>query len=303
MKRMVNNSHVEGKLYQHDLTLKTTGPQSKNPGTEYITGNVEIVTDDAGINVVPVHFTYVTGRSANFKILKDIIDGVYKSVMAHGVENASMFRVDGSIGLNEFYSNRGGQEELVSTKRNEGSFIHVATILQEDEAKRNTFDCDMIINNVRHVDANEERGTAEKVIVKGVIFNFRNELMPVEFSAITTSGMDYFEGLGASNANPVFTRVRGKQISESIVRRVEEESAFGEAYVREFKSTRKDFAITWSLPEPYAWDDATTITAKELTDALANREVALVEMKRRNAEYRATQKEAVPVPSAGAFNF
>ena len=36
MKKMVNNTHIEGALYQHDLTLKVTGENSKNPGTEFI---------------------------------------------------------------------------------------------------------------------------------------------------------------------------------------------------------------------------------------------------------------------------
>ena len=79
MKKMVNNTHIEGALYQHDLTLKVTGENSKNPGTEFISGNIEIATDDAGINIVPVHFTYVTATTAKgsanatFNVLKNII--------------------------------------------------------------------------------------------------------------------------------------------------------------------------------------------------------------------------------------
>jgi len=33
MKAMINRTHVEGYLYQHSLTLKTSGENSKNPGT------------------------------------------------------------------------------------------------------------------------------------------------------------------------------------------------------------------------------------------------------------------------------
>lgn len=82
MKAMINKSHVEGILYEHDLELKTSGPNSKNPGTQFITGTVSIATDDAGLNIVPVHFTYVTattakgGTNATFTTLKNIIDGV-----------------------------------------------------------------------------------------------------------------------------------------------------------------------------------------------------------------------------------
>ena len=311
MKRMVNNSHIEGALYQHDLTLKVTGENSKNPGTEFISGNIEIATDDAGINIVPVHFTHVTATTAKgsvnatFNVLKNIIDGVYKTVMTDGADKATMLRVDSAIGLNEFYTDRSGKEELVSAKRNEGGFVHVAPTIAEDEKTRNTFECDIIINNVIHVEGDEEKGTTDKATVKGVIFNFRNDLMPVEFSVTNPKAMAYFEDLGASNSNPIFTKIKGRQISESIVRRVEEESAFGEPSIKEYKSTRKDFVITWAQAEPYVWDDDSTITARELTEALAAREIALAEMKRRSDEYKASkgQAPAAAAPAPGAFNF
>lgn len=311
MKKMVNNTHIEGALYQHDLTLKVTGENSKNPGTEFISGNIEIATDDAGINIVPVHFTYVTATTAKgsanatFNVLKNIIDGVYKTVMTDGADNATLLRIDSAIGLNEFYTDRSGKEELVSVKRNEGGFVHVTPTIADDEKTRNTFECDIIISNVIHVEGDEEKGTTDKATVKGVIFNFRNDLMPVEFSVTNPKAMAYFEDLGASNSNPIFTKIKGRQISESIVRRVEEESAFGEPSIKEYKSTKKDFVITWAMAEPYVWDDDSTITARELTEALAAREIALAEMKRRSDEYKASQGRAPAnaAPAPGAFNF
>ena len=185
--KMFNQTHIEGALYQHDLTLKVTGENSKNPGTEFISGTIEIATDDAGINIVPVHFTYVTATTskgsanATFNVLKNIIDGVYKTVMIDGAEKATMLRVDSAIGLNEFYDRN---DQFVSVKRNEGGFVHVTPTIAEDERTRNTFDCDIIINNVTHIEGDEEKGTTDKAVVKGVIFNFRNDVMPVEFSAI-----------------------------------------------------------------------------------------------------------------------
>ena len=307
-KKMINQTHIEGALYQHDLTLKVTGENSKNPGTEFISGTIEIATDDAGINIVPVHFTYVTATTskgtanATFNVLKNIIDRVYKTVMTDGAENATMLRIDSAIGLNEFYDRN---DQFVSVKRNEGGFVHVTPTIAEDEKTRNTFDCDIIINNVTHVEGDEDKGTTDKAVVKGVIFNFRNDVMPVEFSAINPKAIDYFEGLGASNSNPIFTRIKGRQISESIVRRVEEESAFGEPSIKEYKSTKKDFVITWAMPEPYVWDDDSTITARELTEALAAREITLAEIKKRNDEYKASQGKtpANTAPAPGVFNF
>jgi hypothetical protein len=310
MKKMINATHIEGLLYQHTLELKVSGENSKNPGTQFISGNIEIMTDDAGINIVPVHFTYVTATKRNggtndtFVVLKNIIDKVYRTYMEDG-DTATKFRIDSAIGLNEFYTDRNGKEELVSAKRNEGGFVHVVNEIDADEKKRNTFACDMIITNVSIKEADEEKNLPEKAIIKGAIFDFRNSLLPVEFSAINPNAIAYFEGLGASGKEPVFTKVWGRQVSETVVRTITEESAFGDPSVREIKNTRKDFVITGAASEPYAWDDEGSITAKELTEAMAARETALAAMKARNDEYKASRGNATAAatPANGGFNF
>ena len=311
MKTMVNRTHIEGLLYEHSLELRTSGPNSKNPGTEFIMGKVSIATDNAQLNVVDVHFTYVTATTskgtanATFGVLKDIIDGKLGTVMANGADTAAKLRIDSAIGLNEFFTERNGNEELVSAKRNEGGFIHTVSALAEDEKTRNTFEVDMVITNVTRVDANEERQLPEKVVVKGAIFDFRKSLLPVEFSVLNENAMSYFESLEASSKNPVFTKIKGRQVSETVVRTIEEESAFGEASVREVKNTRKDFVVTWAQKEPYVWDDESTITASEMTDAMSARQTHLATLKQRNDEYKASKGNAAAAKPAatGGYDF
>ena len=313
MKTMINRTHIEGLLYEHALELRTSGPNSKNPGTEFIMGTVSIATDDAQVNVVPVHFTYVTattakgGANATFGVLKDIIDGKLATVMANGAENAAKLRIDSAIGLNEFYTDRNGKEELVSAKRNEGGFVHTCAQLAEDEKTRNTFETDIVITGVKRIEADEEKKTPEKCVVKGAIFDFRKSLMPVEFSVLNENAMAYFEGLEASSKNPVFTKVKGRQVSETVTRTITEESAFGEASVREVKSSRKDFVITWAQKEPYVWDDEETITAAEMTDAMSARQTYLATIKQRQDEYKASKQNgsaAANKPAAeGGYDF
>ena len=311
MKKMTNTTHIEGLLYEHKLELRESGPNSKNPGTKFIMGTVDIATDDACTNIVSVHFTYVTATTAKgatnatFTTLMNIIDGKYGTVMANGKENAAKLRIDSALGLNEFYTDRNGQEELVSAKRNEGGFVHVADSLAEDEAIRNTFKCDMLITGVKEVEADEEKKLPAKAIVRGAIFDFRGALMPVEFSAVNPNAIKYFVGLGASNATPTFTCVWGRQVSETIVREIRTESAFGEDEVREVKNTRKDFVITGASKEPYAWDDESTLTANEVAEAVANRETYLATIKQRQDEYKASKNAATAAaaPSKTGFNF
>jgi hypothetical protein len=313
MKKMINTTHIAGTVYQHSLELKTSGPDSKTPGTEYISGVLEIATDEAAINIVPVHFTYVTATYAKsgksnetFNTLKNFIDNVYKTIMKDGAEKATKVRIDSAIALNEFYSERNGVEEFISVKRNEGGFVHVVGALDEEEKARNRFDCDIVITNVRLQEGDEEKGTNDKAIIKGAIFNFRNEILPVEFSVIAPGAIDYFMNLGATQTTPVFTRIKGAQISETIVRKIVEESAFGAPSIREVKNSRKDFVVDWAKAETYEWDDETSITAAEFKECIAKREITLAEIKQRNEAYKASKAQAgnaIATPAAGTFNF
>lgn len=310
MKKMINQTHIEGLLYEHALELRESGPNSKNPGTKFIMGTVSIATDDACTNIVPVHFTYVTATTAKgstnatFTTLMNIVDGKYGTVMANGKDNAAKLRIDSAIGLNEFYTDRNGQEELVSAKRNEGGFVHLCDALNEDETARNTFKCDMLITGVKEVEADEEKKLPSKAIVRGAIFDFRGALLPVEFSAVNPGAINYFVGLGASQANPTFTCLWGRQVSETVVRQLVTESAFGEDEVREVKNTRKDFVITGAAKETYVWDDESTITAADLTKAIADRETYLATIKQRQDEYKASKAApAAAAPAKSGFNF
>lgn len=313
MMKVKNECHIEGYLYEHNLEKKVSGEKSKNPGTEFISGTISIATDEDILNIVPIHFTYVTALTASgkpnatFATLSNIVDGTYDTVMNSGKDNAAKIRVDSAIGLNEFYSDRNGQEELVSTKRNEGGFVHLVTDgLVDDVKNRNTFKCDMLITNVRHIDADEEKNLPEKAIVRGAIFDFRKSLLPVEFTAVNPGAINYFEGLDASNANPVFTQIWGRQVSETVVRTITEESAFGDPHIREVKSNRKDWVITGARPEPYEWDDESTLTAAEVNEAGKERELMLAALKQRQDEYKASKNTVtskVTIPTNSSFNF
>ena len=226
--------------------------------------------------------------------------------MKDGADKAVKLRVDSALGLKEFFTDRNGKEELVSAKRNEGGFVHKVDALDEDDKVRNTFKVDMIITSVTMVEGDPEKNTTDKAVVKGAIFNFRKDLMPVEFSATNKNAMNYFLGLDASQKSPVFTCVWGRQVSETIVRQIVTESAFGEDEVREVKNTRRDFVITGAAKEPYVWDDESSITVAELNEAIQKREVDLAAMKQRQDEYKASKNRITPAsaaPAQGGFNF
>ena len=318
MRKTVNESKIEGLIYQHSLQLRT----ANSDGAQYINGNLDIATDDDLTNIVTIHFTYVTpvfkasGKAnTTFATLMNIINGILPNVMEHGADKAAKVRCDSAVGLNEFYSNRNGTEELVSAKRNEGGFVHTVSALNANENMRNTFKCDMIVTGFRRHEADEERGTTEYGTIKGLIFDFRQAILPVEFTITNPDGMNYFESLEVSEKNPVFTQVFGNQISTTVRRETVTTSAFGGDRVEVTESSRKEFRVTGAKSVPYEWDDPSSITAAELSEKMAERNVAVATIKQRQDEWRAQQAQksggAAPAPvtptpvatAAPVFNF
>ena len=315
MRKALNRERVEGRIYDHDLALKTVqNTESKNYGKEFIGGSIDIATDDDNLNIVQVYFTYVTettskgNKNATFTALKNIIDNG-KTILNNGADNATMVRIDTALALNDFYTQRNGDEVLVSAKRNNGGFVTIVNSLGDADT-RNTFECDMLINGTKYVEADPEKNIAEDyLVVKGAVFDFRNAILPVEFVVRNANGIKYFESLDASPQNMVFTKVWGKINSETIVTRREEESAFGEPSVKEYTRTVREWVITGtSKPDSvYEIGDAENgITAEEIKKALADREVYLADVKKKADEYQASKNAGSVVgdtAAAGAFNF
>lgn len=314
MRKTINTTHIEGWLYQHALSLKVTGEKSKNPGTQFINGTIDVATNDAMTNIVTIHFSYVTptyaksgSPNATFNALQNIINGVTCNVIEHGVDRAAKIRIDSQVGLNEFWSTRNNPEgEVVSQIRNEGGFIHVVQTVAAAEGLRDIFKTDMIVTGVRRIEADPTRGREEKVEIKGYVFDFRNALLPVTYYAYG-SGMDHFEALEASVNNPVFLCVNGHQVSKTVTTvRESENSGWGETFAQEVTSTQREFVVT-GADSPYEWDTEESITAQEYKEALQNREMAIAEIKSRQEEYEAsraqTQTPAGTTNFASGFNF
>lgn len=301
MRKTNNSVHLEGYLYEHNLEVKVTGENSKNPGTDFISGTISIATDEEMLNVIQVHFTYVIAvtakgkPNATFNVLQSIIDGKIGSVMEHGKENADMLRIDTAIGLNEWHDTK-NNNTLVSVQRNEGGFVHQTQKLGIPQ-NRITFDTDMLITSTARVEGDEENNKPEKMILRGYIFDFRKALLPVEFAVYNPKGIEYFESQEISQSNPMFTEVRGTQVSKTLVKIIEEEGAFGDPSIREVRTSQRDFVVTWTRPIPYEWD-SDDLLASELDEKIAERELHLAEIKKRQDEYAATKNNGINNKSA-----
>lgn len=285
MKKTINKETIEGRVYQFDLEVKKVqNTESENYGKDFISGTLEVAVDEEGLNVVPVHYTYVTpvtskGKTnATYTALAKIISEK-KDWVTVGKDNAMMVSLSPSLSLNEFYDK---EDKFVSVKVNEGGFAEIVNSL---DAKA-TFTTDMLINRVTEVEPDDEKGTPYMVKVGGAVFNFKNELLPVEFT-VCEAGQRQFLDLGASASNPIFTKVWGviKCSSETIVKT--EESAFGEAAVKSYEKKSKDWIITGCAKEPYDFGDESVLTVAEVQKAMQDREVKIADIKKRQEEYEA----------------
>lgn len=308
MKKIINTLDVQGRIFQHDLQEKVSGPTSKHPGTKFISGSIDVATDESEVpNIVTVHYTYVAetyGSGApnrTYGVLSRIINEG-KTVVADG-DAAWCVRLQPSIALNDFYPQ--GQTEVVSRPRNEGGF---ATIINPTQysAERNKFTVDLLINGVSRVDAEDGSVVAH---IHGATFDFRNSILPMTFVVRSEEAASYFESLEPSQNNPIFTNVWGQIVSRNETIKTETLSAFGAPQVDERPRRVREYLITGAKPDLYEFGDSETgITADEIKKAIEDRNLYLADTKRRSDEYRANRAAAAPVAPVvtvqqGAFNF
>ena len=304
MRRNVNQEVIEGRVYEHDLTLKTVqNQQSANYGKEFINGSVSVATDEAGLNVLTVHYTYVTEMTKNGKQnatygnLKRIMEG--KTWVNDGKDAAMKVRLTPSAALNDFYPQ--GGDQLVSQQRNEGGFVSIVTDLNSEGPGRQKFTFDTVITGATLVEADPERNISEDYVkINCAVFNFRNDILPFSLVARSQGAINYFMGLDASPNNPVYTQVWGEIVSTTVKVEKTVESAFGEPSVDISERRQREWVVTGAKPEPYIFDDESTITKEELAKAIADRNVYLEEVKTRAKEYYESRGNAVAAPTSSA---
>lgn len=289
MKKMINTVTVGGKLYAVNLQERVS---KKN--VRYIGGDISIATNPEMSNIIKVTYIYVPETQKNFSAFKKFVDGAYETVEADGAEKAANIIVSGAaIALNEFI-NRDG--ELVSVKRYEGGIPTVLSSHVETEYI-NRFDVDMLITNARTVEAASE-SESDKVIIKGACFNFRNELLPMEFVVKDEKGIGCIADFNISNSNPLFIKVIGTQISQVYEQTTEEPTMFGEPVIKTVRRNVKEFLVTNFATEPYAWDEEGSLLASEVSEKSAERELKLATLKQNHETYAANKAN----PTKELFN-
>lgn len=316
MRKNINTVTITGRIFEHDLAIKTVQNQSSaNFGKEFINGTIHIAVDDEGLNVIPVSYTYVTAttkagkENATYNVLKKIIDSDATWVKV-GKDDAMIIKAEPTLALNDFYGRDGN---LVSAKRAEGGFVtEVNSMPPEDSGKLNDFTVDMVITGVRRIEADPEKNIDEDyAIVKGAAFNFRNDLLPIELTLRDPQGIDFLEGMDISSKQPFYTKVWGKINCTTIKTQQIEESAWGAPKITYTEKKSREWLLTGLKGAGYEFGEEDVLTVAELVKAQQDREVYLADVKKRADEYAAQKATTTVAPKsgfgatipAGQFNF
>lgn len=274
-----NSVDVRGWVFNHTLAKKVS-----KKGVEYIGGSINVATDVDAINVVPVNFMYVTptfnksGKpNTTYSFLEQIINENNTYEMKG--TDATKIRITGDVECNDFVTREG---EMASPKRIRGGFAHPETgdIATVGCAK---FKTDMLIEGYQEVEVENGDNYGR---IRGYVFNFKNDFLPVEYTIRTAGGMNYFEKADISISEPMLTKVWGNIVCTTIENRTETESAFGAPTVNITTRTLRAWDIEGASVEPMDFGDENCMTATDVTKGKADREQHLAEVRANHNEYQ-----------------
>lgn len=286
-----NNVFIRGYVFSHTLQARETADY------KYISGLLNVTTDDEALNVVPVNFfvrekTKSGGTNATYANLKQIIDT--NNTFENAGTDALRVRIDGTIDVNDFYNREG---ELVTGKRVRGSFCHFLNAA-ESMTPAAQFEADVLLQAAVERESND--GSAY-LSLQGFAFNYRGDVLPVTFSISSPEGMAFFENEDISAANPYFGKVCGDIRSNVVVTKQETDDtqvAFGAPMVHETSRTFR----TWEVvaANVNSGMDESTITQEELEKGIKERETRLADLKAKTAERNGSASGAAGFPASAA---
>jgi hypothetical protein len=305
MRQMVNRVTLQGRVYDHSLTLRTVQREGENFGKEFINGTISVATDDKNLNVVQVHYTYVTPtfksgkENRNFSILKRIMEGNQTVVGAKDGAEPLLVKIESSIDCNDFYPN--GGDELVSAQRVSDGFISIIKALPDKANERNKFESDtLLIGATKHEVDPEKNVTEAYMELRAAVFGYDGVLKPVRLVVKNPAAFSYFENLEPTTAKPVLVNLWGRIENVTVKTEKTVESAFGEDKVETATHSVREWVVTGASKEPLAFGDEGVLTKDELVKLQADRETHLAEVKARTKEYEAKKKSSAPVNTAPA---
>lgn len=205
-----NDVNLTGFVFSANFRTGTSKATSKwHPNEGYISGNLNIATDEDAMNVVPVNFFVYENRNnkdgdtvpnETYQTLLQIMNGPTYETAG---DKAPKVRISATVDTNDFYSSR--TDDIVSAQRVNGRFIHVMS--PGTSVTPANFDVNAVVTSAVE---REVEGRDPYLDVRGYVFNYNGtRLFPVRFECRDKSGQSFLLGMEPSSTNPVVMNIWG----------------------------------------------------------------------------------------------
>lgn len=271
LREAVNNVVIEGTVAEIRIEAKTVN------GKEFITGEVDIQTDETSTHTVKVFANKYNKEGKESSLYKGIetVMNEYKSIASHGKDAADRVRItQGKIGLNEYV----GQDDTIkSYPQLSTNFINRLTVTEEFTPKAE-FEVEMYVHSVTDEVKNEEE--TGRAVLKGYVPLYGGKVIPFSFVVAEKSAVEYV----SSNYETGSTvTVYGDIVNRVNVTKKEVEVGFGKPQEKITRTTVREYVITGGTP-PLDEEDTKAYNIEVIKKALVEREAHHEEMKAKKKE-------------------
>ena len=282
-----NDVNLTGFVFSANFRTGTSKATSKwHPNEDYISGNLNVATDEDAMNVVPVNFFVYENRrnkdddivpNETYQTLLQIMNGPTYETAG---DKAPKVRISATVDTNDFYSSR--TDDIVSAQRVNGRFIHLMS--PGVSVTPANFDVNAVVTSTVE---REVEGRDPYLDVRGYVFSYNGtRLFPVRFECQDKSGQSFLLGLEPSSTNPVVMNLWGS-IQTTVIEKIPAEqeevaNGFGVRPVISGNnvSTVRSWVITGAdtgcVPE---FGDVAPFTKNDMKRLIDERNVRLEEVK------------------------
>ena len=264
MKQATNVLNVAGIVNEIDLQER----QDRN-NRDYISGKVYFLVDQSfggkeedeelTIDVFAYKKTSKGTDNPAYKSAKDLMDNCVSVAACGSPDRADSYRIGGGRITSNSFTTPDGRN--VTYYPMQASFFNK---INGDYSPDASFETEIYITNMRPEMDRDDSPTG-RLIINGAIVGYNDRIDVVPFVVEDPKAVAHIEN-NWSEGDTV--RIYGKaRATVEIVTRAMNEDVFGEAPVREYKNTKKEYVITSGSSTPY--DSEIAYAAEDINAAMA----------------------------------
>ena len=264
MKQATNVLNVAGILNEIDLQER----QDRN-NRDYISGKVYFLVDQSfggkeeheelTVDVFAYKKTSSGKDNPAYKSAKDLMENGVSVAACGSANGADSYRIGGGRITSNSFTTPDGRN--VTYYPMQASFFNK---INGDYTPDASFETEIYITNMRP-EVDKEDSPTGRLIINGAIVGYNDRIDVVPFVVEDPKAVAHIEN-NWSEGDTV--RIYGKaRATVEIVTRAMSEDVFGEAPVREYKNTKKEYVITSGSSSPY--DSEIAYAAEDINAAMA----------------------------------